>query len=746
MKRGVIFKSVIISLILSAAFVTGLSSKIQAESKISYDKTSGQVLICNGRLVLNVQTKDGLNANSLRDTQSGRVYADADYVWPGGKFPTLIGEPEIIQRENGNVSVIFRGRLDEIMIAQKFTAPAQEAGVLIEEVTISNPGKNLVDTSHFGCGFAKKHTPAADEAAQKAESHFSAIPFRKDTVTRRLCDYSMTDLFTLDVEQITFESSRGFPHTGSRNDSWGSEAWAWYENNNSLMIIKYNNEAMEWSLLKPLKQAELVLRFGGAGLWRVGDPEAAAALEPGETFSFGMTRLEIVDGGWRESYSAFRCYMEKQGNHPPKGFNPPVHWNELYDNQFFGNIAATVQDPNIWPYMAENLYRVEDMRVEAAKAAELGCELFYMDPGWETACASTVWDTERLGPVQDFIKMIQTDYGIQYIGLWTPLAEGPPSFIEPSKYTEDALRRDENVNIITYFYNWGPPKHQKIRPLLCSAAPAYLDVKVNHFLELAKNGVKFFLIDGTQFSGPCYDPAHGHRLPLTRHEHIMGYFKMIQEIKRQYPDVLIEIHDLMAGPCSFRYIPTYFLYTKPFSHDALWAFEYMWDPMANLMSGESIALYYLNLAYSIPFYLHINLKSDNENALVFWWNASTIRYLGVGGRHPDEKVWEAHKQAMKTYMRLKPFFTQGDFYGLDEMIHVHTLKEKNAAVINCFNLAETPETKTFTFTLSEAGLSSQSKYKVVGAGSWQQEGETIELTVALDGRDAAVIELVPASR
>ncbi len=745
MKRHSSRNLLLACLIVTSALWACFSANAGAEAAITCDPATGQVIITSGRLELKVDTQPGLNANSLRDTRTGRVYADSDYIWPGGKFPALIGAPEIIRRENGNQVVIFRGRLGEMMIAQEFTLPAQQPDVLWEEITISNPGQTLLDTSQFACGFAKKHTPAADEAAQKAESRFSAVPFRKDTVTRRLCDYSMTDLFTLDVEQITFENSRGFPHTGSRNDSWGSEGWVWYQNGNSLLIIKYNNEAMEWSLLKPLKQAEPVLRFAGAGLWRVGDPEAAAALEPGETFRFGMTHLEIVEGEWRESYSAFRRFMEDQGNRTPKGFNPPVHWNELYDNQFFGNIAASVQDPNVWPAMARQYYRIEDMRIEAAKAAELGCELFYMDPGWDTACCSTVWDTERLGTVQDFIKMIQTDYGIQYIGLWTPLAEGPPSFVEPDKYTKDALRRDENGKIIDYFYNWGPPEHQKTRPLLCSGSPAYLDVKVKHFLELAQNGVKFFLIDGTQFSGPCCDPSHGHRIPYTRHEHVMGYFKMIQEIKRQYPDVLIEIHDLMAGPCSFRYVPTYFLYTKPFAHDALWAFEYMWDPMANLMSGESIALYYLNLAYSVPFYLHINLKTDNANALVFWWNASTIRYLGVGGKHPDENIWQAHKNAMQTYLRLKPFFTRGEFFGLDEMIHVHTLPKKNAAVINCFNLAENPETKTFTVELSQVGLSPQSQYEIRGAAASRRQGDTLEISATLEGKDAAVIEVIPVS-
>ncbi|HDH07229.1 MAG TPA: hypothetical protein ENF87_02550 [Thermoproteales archaeon] len=82
--------------------------------------------------------------------------------------------------------------------------------------------------------------------------------------------------------------------------------------------------------------------------------------------------------------------------------------------------------------------------------------------------------------------------------------------------------------------------------------------------------------------------------------------------------------------------------------------------MDGLLSRRALSLYYINLAYEIPIYLHIDLRKDNEDALMFWWYASTCRHLGVGGKHEDPKVWNAHKEAMKLY---KKFYTRGTFTG-----------------------------------------------------------------------------------
>ena len=67
-------------------------------SAIQFDTDTEQVRILNGRLELVVETQQGLNANSLRDVKTGRVYADADYVWPGSVLPKVLGRPVIKQR------------------------------------------------------------------------------------------------------------------------------------------------------------------------------------------------------------------------------------------------------------------------------------------------------------------------------------------------------------------------------------------------------------------------------------------------------------------------------------------------------------------------------------------------------------------------------------------------------------------------------------------------------------------------
>jgi len=85
---------------------------------------------------------------------------------------------------------------------------------------------------------------------------------------------------------------------------------------------------------------------------------------------------------------------------------------------------------------------------------------------------------------------------------------------------------------------------------------------------------------------------------------------------------------------------------------------------------------------------------------------------------------------MKQYMRLKRFYTQGNFYGLDETIHAHTLLEEKASVLNIFNLTNEPETKEIRFDLSEIGLPGDLKVLITKA-RYSQEGSSIYLEIPL---------------
>jgi hypothetical protein len=141
--------------------------------------------------------------------------------------------------------------------------------------------------------------------------------------------------------------------------------------------------------------------------------------------------------------------------------------------------------------------------------------------------------------------------------------------------------------------------------------------------------------------------------------------------------------------------------------------------------------------------LHIDLRTDNEKAFGFWWFASTCKHLGIGGTHSNPDGWQAHKDAMQEYLRLKPFFVQGTFYGIEEAFHAHTLSDQNATVIVCFNLDNSANPLTFQFDLAEIGLSEAATYTITGADSAVRNGNTYDINIQVPDHEARIIEIYP---
>jgi hypothetical protein len=113
--------------------------------------------------------------------------------------------------------------------------------------------------------------------------------------------------------------------------------------------------------------------------------------------------------------------------------------------------------------------------------------------------------------------------------------------------------------------------------------------------------------------------------------------------------------------------------------------------------------------------------------------------LGVGGKHTNPTVWEAQKKAMQTYLKLEKFYKQGIFYGLDEMVHVHTLPDLGQATINLFNLDDKPVEKEIQFRLQEIGLPN-APAKIEGA-AFEQNDDVIKLKVAIPARGQVVYKI-----
>ncbi len=679
---------------------------------LQFDTNTGEACLSNGRLELLISTKEGLNPRLMRDVATGKTYADADYFWPEGKKPSLVGPPVLEKGSDGSESATFTVQLGAMEVEHAWTAPAKEPNTLTERIRLRNTGSVSLETGGFTCGMAKRLYDERGWLPDTPDSRFSAIPYRRDPETGELCEYGMSEL-------VWRSGGYSLPwQPRLETAAYGSEGWAWCRGASTLLVIKHHPDAMEWSLLEPswrtgegLSQPEMVLRFGGAGRWKQGDPEEAARLEPGASFTFGVTRYQVVDGGWREAAYAFRRFMEAQGHCVPPGYNPPVHWNELYDNPLWWGPDSTER--------RAQFYRQADMLVEAEKAREFGCEALYLDPGWDTSFASSVWDASRLGPQEDFVKLLKEKFGLS-LALHTPLA----GWSDVNAYPVEARRMNREGERLN---------------ALCSAAPAYIETKASRLIELSRRGAVFLMFDGSAFTGECWDKSHGHALPLTRQEHCDAYRRLARMVHEACPSVLIEQHDPVVAGVNVRYAPTYFLHGTAGDFDELWGYEYMWDPMSDLYSGRALSLYYVNLAYSIPIYLHIDLRKDNPNALMFWWYASTCRHLGIGGKHPDPKVWEAHKRGMRAYLRLKRFYTQGVFYGLEEMVHAHTLPGEGRCVLNVFNLEDVELEREIRFRLADVGLA-QGAARVEGATALVK-GDEITLSVHVPPRGHQLVEV-----
>jgi len=668
------------------------------------NSTGSRITMANDGLRLVVETAGGLQPARLVSVQTGFAYANMPYLYRVGRTwetPALTGKSMSSGGEGSKLHL--EGRLGEVVVEHDFFLPSQ--GRWMEErLKLRNNGSAPLDTSRAAMGFARTLNDKDLEGDLK-DCRISAVPFRRDLLGRR------GEYLEYDFPELILNGGTYCPRWPRRRPTpeMGSEGWAWVGGRSSLLIAKHSPGAIEFSVLSTEGLGELnAIRFGGASIWH-GDPEEGTHLGPGESFEFSPTRYESVEGGIREAYYAFRSYMESLGHGTPENFDPPVHWNELYDNPLWW----TKDDFN----NRQKLYTLAHMEEEASKARELGCESLYLDPGWDTSFGSSIWPSYRLLKADEFVKLMREKYGLG-VSLHMPLAV----WCDSTAYPLSAHRRNGEGGL---------------EAGLCSASPGYMETKRERLLELARAGFVYYMFDGTAYTGECWDPDHGHSLPLRRSEHCRSIHDLARAVHEEYPDIIIELHDPILGGVPERYAPMHYLHGLPGGFDEGWGFEYMWDPMEDIISGRAISLYYYNLAYSLPLYLHIDLRKDNANALEFWWYASTCRHLGVGGKHGDPAVWEAHRDAMRHYRRLKAFFTRGIFLGYGEEVHLHLLPE--GAVLNVFNLDSKAHCREIEIPVGDLGFS----VGEVSDGDWELKGGRLKLSVTLGSRDAMLIEISP---
>ena len=596
----------------------------------------------------------------------------------------------------------------------------QVDGALEEQLTLRNTGAEVVEFDQIELGFVA--------SLDRPGWRLCAIPFRVQ-LDGSVHDYPIETLakgkFNNALSSVNIQPEPPLLEVGSLR----SEAWAWGTGESGLLIIKYNNNAIELSVACP---HDGTLRFGGAGLCLYGEPSPARRLAPGESFTFGLTRYVPYAGGVTQAFYLYRQFLESRGHDFPSDYNPPVNWNELYDIGWHHSDRTA---------LAKHYTRATLLR-EAAKAQAVGCELLYLDPGWEITEGFTQWDEERLGSATDLVKTLREDFGLQ-LGFRT-------------------IQRSYGVHWPTdYMVQHAPGQEPKPVPWgathfweMCLNDRRFWKEKVARIVAIGRQGMKFLMVDEMDWRGPCHNPAHDHPVPSTPLDHIRAVMELSREVRRQCPDLIIETHDPVWPWFGSRYLPTYFQqgFGTRGAFDENWGFEYMWNCIADLKTGKALALYYYNLGCSIPLYLHITMAADNDNAVFFWWAASTVRHLGIGGKigHPSVEFlgkpapfdsaqrFTLYQEQMRRYRQLKPYFVRGTFTGIAEHIHLHTLPGKDGGVVNLFNLTDSE--KEFEFTVPRSALGTSCDLNVTGAqAEWR--ADSVRIHHKLTAMSPAVIRI-----
>lgn len=310
-----------------------------------------------------------------------------------------------------------------------------------------------------------------------------------------------------------------------------------------------------------------------------------------------------------------------------------------------------------------------------------------------------------------------------------------------------------------------PPKVDTIQTTneLCMSHEKWLDERFRRLSKLTKAGVSFLMFDFHGWIGPCYAADHGHAVPATTIDHVHSIYGVARKLRQQHPNLRIEMHDAI-WPWGCRYLPSYFRQgLADGDYDENWAYEFMWNTIEDIRSKRAMCLYYYNLAYDIPMYLHFNMHADNDRSLAFWWLASTVRHIGFGGRtnatrmephgplkklslEQQQRRFDNYKNAMTTYNRLKRYFTHGRFIGIggDETLHLHALPDQPGGVLMVFNLSDKPVRRTVRVPLRTLNLGADDQPPVVGATGRVAGGDLL-LELDLAPESPAVVEIGAAA-
>ena len=454
------------------------------------------------------------------------------------------------------------------------------------------------------------------------------------------------------------------------------------------------------------------LLFGGAAyVSRFGIAPPREETADGTRVDFRFTRYMLFDGGAEEGFRFYRAFMRENGVTLPANYDPPTNYCVFYESWFLA-------PPEIGECHGMDFDFLTGRMADYANA--LHCGLIYLDQGWDKVFGSLEWDEPRLRKPAELVAALRE----KGLGLGALIA----MHLQGDCLPESVYMRGEDGSVIA-----GDPWH----PIgVCPCSDEYKQLRYERLKYLADSGVSFFSYDFMNLEVPCWSHEHDHPAPSDAYYGTMALVEGQERLKAECPGLMIESHDwYSSGGC---YYP---IYCFGASHHERWGFEYMWKPLEDYANGRVQNLYWYNLAYDKPLYLHMDLTGAGDKAEVFWFYASLVRHLGVGSYG---NLDDAHKKLMRdaaaVYAELKPFFTRGAFDGHGPTAHIHTLGGEGS-VVCLFAEAEDRAGEEF-FTAAELGLERVSEARLLWGDAEAEVSEGgVRISPRFDGDGAVVVRI-----
>lgn len=255
-----------------------------------------------------IELHNGLPVFSLIDRQMACELSGAPYHYRVIKY-VQAGESRLCEGlvaatvcETANALTVS-GTLADLNISHKLWMPANEA-FFEETITVHNPGRETVELLDFSCGWQRRITNNVGTLLPVLKGdRMVAIPFRHGATASGEADndFSFQHIITGSGKEVRINevASVSWGNGYIRSSKYFAEGWAWMHGDYSLGIFKFNQDAMEFSVLDTdADEGGLFLRFGGVGL-RDGEPSHIMTIPAGAQIALGVTHYETSRGDYK---------------------------------------------------------------------------------------------------------------------------------------------------------------------------------------------------------------------------------------------------------------------------------------------------------------------------------------------------------------------------------------------------------------------------------------------------------------